>query len=720
MACVVRIWAYIDYRLNIYLQFLVRGINMGKISIIGIVLGLFLLSQSNVLAATIHVPADQPTIQAGIDAAVNGDTVLVADGIYTGSGNRDIDFLGKAILLKSQNGQQYTIIDCEATTSDRHRGFIFQTGEDTASILDGFTITNAVAKSWDGYYSGGGIAIDSCSPTIRSCVFIDNRADYGGAIYAGYSSTFISNCLFKGNIAVTGGGAIRGYSIYTQDTRITIIGCTFVNNDAENGSAIHSLGDTIAIYNSIFARNAGAALINGYDWIPQLTCTDIYGNSGGDWTGDILDQLGVNGNISIDPLFCSEVSADYHLWQYSPCAPANNNCGVLIGALGVGCEFQGVTAIYVENDTALGHILNHAPLISWDYDEPNGYLQTQYEIAVGNDSDWTYSEMWNPAPVASADTFVTYAGAPLVDGATYYLRLRVHNGSVWSLWYDTTFRMNSVPSIPALAWPDSGAIINTTTPTLYVHNSIDAENDTRTYDYEVVNDSAFGDLILISDSNMAQASDSTGWVVNPSLMENWKYWWRSRAFDQFEKSNWSTIQSFWVNAVEEPPGLFNINPLPETTGTVFQMLPQFHWLASSDPDPLDSVHYTLYIALDSNFLYLRTIENIQSNFYQLADSLLFATKYWWKVKATDKTGRYTYSSNTLSFRTWKLGDANGDWLVNIQDVTFIINFLYNEGPAPKPKFVADINGTCLVNIQDITYLINYLYKGGPSPKIGCM
>ncbi len=368
----------------------------------------------------------------------------------------------------------------------------------------------------------------------------------------------------------------------------------------------------------------------------------------------------------------------------------------------------------------IDHLMGHDPIIAWTYYDNQSNPQDSIQMEIGVDRDWSLAEMWDLGPVASADTSVTYAGAPLVDGATYYLRLRVHNGSFWSLWYDTTFRMNSVPSVPVLAWPDSGAVVSTATPTLYIHNANDAENDTLTYDYEVVNDSAFGDLILTSDSNIAQASDSTGWVVNSPLMENWKYWGRSRTFDQFEKSSWSTIQSFWVNAVEEPPCLFNINPLPETTGTVFQMLPQFHWQASSDPDPLDSVHYTLYIALDSNFLYLRTIENIQSDFYQLADSLLFGTKYWWKVKATDKTGRHIYSSNTPSFRTWKLGDANGNWLVNIQDVTFIINFLYKTHVPPSPLYVGDINGDCRINIQDISYLISYLHKNGPAPKIGCM
>jgi len=82
------------------------------------VVGWLWLSMST-FAAMIHVPADQPTIQSGIDAAENGDTVLVNDGVYIGEGNVNISFSGKEITVKSRNGAEATIIDCEETLNTR-------------------------------------------------------------------------------------------------------------------------------------------------------------------------------------------------------------------------------------------------------------------------------------------------------------------------------------------------------------------------------------------------------------------------------------------------------------------------------------------------------------------------------------------------------------------------------------------------------------------------
>jgi len=63
------------------------------------------------------------------------------------------------------------------------------------------------------------------------------------------------------------------------------------------------------------------------------------------------------------------------------------------------------------------------------------------------------------------------------------------------------------------------------------------------------------------------------------------------------------------------------------------------------------------------------------------------------------------------------GDANGNLVINILDITYLINYLYKGGPAPIPYEICsgDPNANCAVNILDITYLINFLYKGGPLP-----
>jgi len=90
------------------------------------------------------------TIQKGIDTAASGHIVIVRPGRYTGNGNRDIDFRRKAIIVRSENGPESCIIDCNGTQAEPHRGFYFHYGEGPYSKLDGFTITNGYAS-----YGGG-------------------------------------------------------------------------------------------------------------------------------------------------------------------------------------------------------------------------------------------------------------------------------------------------------------------------------------------------------------------------------------------------------------------------------------------------------------------------------------------------------------------------------------------------------------------------------------
>jgi len=109
-------------------------------------------------ATTIHVPADQPTIQAAISAAQNGDTILVSPGTYA----ENIDFIGKAITVKSTNGAKVTIIDAHQVGP----AATFKSGEIRASVLSGFTLTNGVGSGPPYFIYGGGV-FRPLSPTIR-------------------------------------------------------------------------------------------------------------------------------------------------------------------------------------------------------------------------------------------------------------------------------------------------------------------------------------------------------------------------------------------------------------------------------------------------------------------------------------------------------------------------------------------------------------------------
>ena len=150
----------------------------------------------------IYIPQEFQIIQAGIEASINNDKIIVASGRY----NEGIDFKGKAIYLKSLNGPLETIID-GAGLDDSVVKCISGEGQDT--ILDGFTITR-----------GNGRLLGD-----REDSYIRKR---GGGMINIFSSPKIINCIFRENLVVQEGGV--GGGMYNVDSNPVIINCTFTGS----------------------------------------------------------------------------------------------------------------------------------------------------------------------------------------------------------------------------------------------------------------------------------------------------------------------------------------------------------------------------------------------------------------------------------------------------------------------------------------------------------
>ena len=337
-----------------------------------------LLLYSPLSASTIRVPIDQSTIQAGIDSASVGDTVLVADGTYTGDGNREIDFVGKAVVLMSENGPESCVIDAEGTEAEPHWSFYFHNSEDSTSMIIGITIKNG--RHSDPLRGGGAVAVENASPSFSNCALEQHYGSNGGAVYIQSGSPTFDNCRFTNNESIKGGAVFcrdgsqpvftdcsfsdnlgfDGGAIHTVcESSLTLTRCLGVNNTADHsGGFLYALAPTWLSHCTLVGNAAafdGSAVRGqpvvldrcivayGRDSSPvsstqiTISCTDIFGHAEGDWIGSIADQANINGNICLNPRFCNRSNDDYHIDGDSPCAADNNDCAILIGALAVAC-----------------------------------------------------------------------------------------------------------------------------------------------------------------------------------------------------------------------------------------------------------------------------------------------------------------------------------------------------------------------------------------------
>lgn len=221
---------------------------MKKLTILIILCSLTLYASAQTIYVDANGMGDYPTIQDAILNADSGDEIIVGPGVYRGEGNRNISFSGKAIELRSSNGPQNTVIDC-ADQAQQSRGFIFDSGEEPNSIVDGFTIISGRT------IRGGAIYCSNSSPTIENCVIENCDADRGGGILFSDSQSIIKNCTIRNNEAYEGGGV----SCEGSESKVIFELCVFSNNTASSQGGGLSVkinyGGSANFYNCLIKEN---------------------------------------------------------------------------------------------------------------------------------------------------------------------------------------------------------------------------------------------------------------------------------------------------------------------------------------------------------------------------------------------------------------------------------------------------------------------------------
>jgi len=622
------------------------------------------------------------SIQTAIDYSQDGDTILVQPATYT----ENINFNGKNIVLGSLflTTQDTSYISSTIIDGNQNGSVVtFISGEDSTAQLCGFTLKNGNGTIVSGVqrFGGGIYCYNSSRPTISNCIISNNSAGggSGGGISCWYASAIIENCIIRNNsnhgIANMFGAGVKVVNCLIHDNYGSdygggikagggsipaLINCTITDNDSyhQTGSGIFAISG-VDVVNSIVWNNVGTNL-NLEEGATIITYSCIEGGHAG------------TGNIESDPLFIDPDNNNFHLSNYSPCIGAGLDTNIVpttdsdgnprpnpsdsnpdIGAYENSLIVPEDLIIEIrhlmvapEQDSL--HVIDHTPIISFSfYNNASGNLSS-YQVQVSSFSNFAQNDKWDTQVVKSSDTNIIYNGNALVDGYTYYLRVKGSSNELWNLWSDwdtISFRMNSKPTIPTLISPKENITENTTS--FIINACTDNELDTIMYKFYLYNDETQMSII-----DSSQLIKNTTWVNSNILTENNTYWWRVKSFDGYEYSAFSSTKNFTYNI---PPSEFLLLN-PQNFSEINILNPVFSWTSSFDSDPGDSVTYSL--TLDGPEIGINVYNVGSDTSYILLDSLYDNIVYHWKVIASNCNGVTRENTGGYQSFTVNMGNDN--------------------------------------------------------------
>jgi predicted outer membrane repeat protein len=355
----------------------------------------------------------------------------------------------------------------------------------------------------DNHAGEGGGALDfsySADPLVQNSGFHRNRAGYGGAFSCrGDSQPYFNKCRFDQNVSegsLALGGAVLsffwGNPTFTECTfsrNVAAIGgalysdanspanltsCTVVFNTAHSyGAGLYTENASPEIKNSIIAFQDGIGILSLGTSYPEITCTNIFGNTDGDWFGSLARQATAAGNMTTDPLFCATNLDEEYLFNLqddSPCAAENGACADM-GAWPIGCN-DSLDAVGVENFTARWR--NGVPLITWEMEATRGALTFrlarvpasaplhQQDVPYGIDTEGTF--------VAEDTALVPEEG----ESYLYQLYLVAENGAEMLL---DTAQLSALPR--NLYLQEAGAWPNPFNPQTTIHFELASSQQVR-------------------------------------------------------------------------------------------------------------------------------------------------------------------------------------------------------------------------------------------------